>query len=96
MVCMSHYRLKQAFYRLYKTKNSGSVSYCVLIPGGVRWPFEDHTQETGSQETDHRKQTNIFPKIFVQHWRAPFEHDFNIIQEAAVMENISMRCIFSL
>lgn len=62
------------------------VSYCILIPGSVCGPFKDHAQQTGSQQTNHSQQANIFPKIFVNHWGTPFKHDFNIIQKTARIE----------
>lgn len=63
----------------YHMTSSVSVSYCALIPRRVRGSLEDHAQQTGCQEGDHRQQTNILPKILVHHWRAPLEHHFNVI-----------------
>lgn len=71
---------------LFVREETTLVSYCILIPGSVRGPLKDHAQQTGSQETNHSQQANIFPKILVNHWGTPFKHDFNIIQKTARME----------
>lgn len=57
--------------------------YRAFIPGGVRGPFKNHPQQTGGQKSDHGQQAHILPKIFVHHRGAPFQHIFNVIQEAA-------------
>lgn len=76
---------------LFVREETTLVSYCILIPGSVRGAFKDHAQQTGSQQTNHSQQANIFPKIFVNHWGTPFKHDFNIIQKTARMEKKCMQ-----
>lgn len=46
-------------------------TYCTVVPGSVRWPFEYHLQYTRPQQANHGQQADVLPQVLIYHWRAP-------------------------
>lgn len=54
-----------------------------MVPCHVRWVFDEHADDSCSQQPQHSKQADVFPQVLVNHTGTPAQHFFDVIKESS-------------